>query len=217
VNYLERFDVHQRIQHFVLLTSFIILAVTGIPLIYRYTDWGMAFMEWMGGVQVVKGVHRWASFWMIGAGIYHVAWALYRRPRGMIPRKKDIQDFVQDLKFVFGSINEPPKYDKFNYVQKFEYWGAFWGMVIMIVTGLVLSYPDYFGLSADAVVALRVAHWEEAILATVFIASWHMYFSHFRRKFFPFNKAVFTGRIELEKAMDEHPVWVEKVMRGNGK
>ncbi len=217
MRYLIRFDFHQRLQHLLLLTSFIILAITGIPLLYRYTDWGMAWINAMGGIEEVRGWHRLASFIMIAAGIYHIIWALIKRPKGMIPTRKDISDFIADLKFVFGRSKEPPKYGKFTYVQKFEYWGAFWGMVVMISTGLILSYPDYFSPSGELYAAVRVAHWEEAFLAIVFIATWHMYFSHLRRRIFPFNKVVFTGKMELEKAEEEHPLWVEEVVkRGSG-
>ncbi len=217
MNGIKRFDVHQRLQHLLLLTSFIFLAVTGLPLLYRYTDTGMAMINAMGGIEAVRGIHRLSSFVMIFAGIYHITWALVKRPTGMIPRKKDFQDFIADLKFVLGKASDVPKYHKFNYVQKFEYWGAFWGMVIMILTGLVLSYPEYFSISGDFFAAVRVAHWEESILAVVFIASWHMYFSHLRRTYFPANKSIFTGYIEPEKAKEEHPLWVEEVVkRGSG-
>jgi len=217
MRYLYRFDIHQRFQHLLLLTSFIFLAITGIPLLYRYTDWGLSLINAMGGVENVRGFHRLASFIMILAGIYHVGWALAKKPTSMIPRKKDFQDFIADLKFTLGFSNEVPGYHKFNYVQKFEYWGAFWGMVIMILTGLVLSYPEYFSPSGEVYAAMRVAHWEEAILAVVFIATWHMYFSHLRKRFFPFNKTVFTGKMEIEKAKEEHPLWVEEVLkRGSG-
>lgn len=217
MKYIQRFDVHQRLQHLLLFTSFIILAVTGIPLLYRYTDWGAGFISAFGGYENIRGWHRLASYIMIFAGIYHIVWAIFKRPKSMVPTKKDFRDFIADLKFAFGFSDEEPKYHKFSYVQKFEYWGAFWGMVIMISTGLVLSYPDYFSPSGEWYSAFRVAHWEEAILAVVFIASWHMYFSHLRRRFFPFNKAIFTGKMELEKAKQEHPLWVEEVMkRGSG-
>ena len=100
MRYVLRFDVHQRLQHLLLLTSFIILAVTGLPLLYRYTDWGMTLINAMGGIEDVRGIHRLASFVMIFAGIYHIVWALAKRPTTMIPRKKDFQDFLTDLKFV---------------------------------------------------------------------------------------------------------------------
>ncbi len=217
MNGIRRFDIHQRLQHLLLLTSFIFLAITGLPLLYRYADWGIALIDLMGGIENVRGFHRLSSFVMIFAGIYHITWALIKRPTGMIPRKKDIQDFFADLKFVFGKSNYVPSYDKFSYVQKFEYWGAFWGMVVMILTGLVLSYPEYFSPSGEIFAAMRVAHWEESILAVVFIATWHMYFSHLRKKFFPFNKSVFTGYMEVDKAKEEHPLWVEEVVkRGSG-
>ncbi len=217
MKYLIRFDVHQRLQHLILLVSFIILALTGLPLLYRYTDLGASLINAMGGVENVRGIHRLASFLLIFVGIYHVAWAIVRKPKGMIPTRKDISDFVADLKFTFGFSSEPPKYGKFSYVQKFEYWGAFWGMVVMILTGLVLSYPEYFSPSGEVYAAMRVAHWEEAILAVVFIATWHMYFSHLRKRFFPFNKVIFNGKMEFEKAKEEHPLWVEEVLkRGSG-
>ena len=212
MNYLKRFDTHQRIQHILLLTTFILLAITGLPVLYR-NSWGMGVIEFFGGLQMVHSIHKWAAYGMIFTGIYHVVWALIKRPKSMIPSKKDFQDFIQDLKFVFGKSKDVPKYDKFSYVQKFEYWGAFWGMVLMILTGLVLFYPEYFPLPISFKLAFRIAHADEAILAVAFIISWHMYFSHLRKRMFPFNKVVFTGKMEVEKAREEHPLWVEKEVK----
>lgn len=207
---VRRFDRHQVVQHVVLLVSFTLLAVTGVLMLYRSDTWAINVISWLGGYQVLQSVHLWMAWWMIGIGIYHLAWALYRRPTSMLPRYADVRDFVRDLRFTLGRADEPAEYDKFNYTQKFEYWAAFWGFVIMIGTGLVMAYPGVVPVPADWQAAARIAHAHEAILAILFIVVYHMYASHLRRRVFPFNKVIFTGKMALEKARREHPGWVSR-------
>lgn len=207
---VRRFNRHQIVQHAVLLVSFVVLSVTGVLMLYRSSTWAVDLISRLGGYQVVRSVHMWMAWWMIGIGVYHVLWALYERPTTMLPSRSDFRHFWLDLQYTFGSAEEPADYEKFNYTQKFEYWAAFWGFVIMIVTGLVMAYPGAVSLPTDWQAAARVAHAHEAILAILFIVVYHMYASHLRRRVFPFNTVIFTGRMDEETAGAEHSRWVRQ-------
>lgn len=207
-SYVERFDRHQIVQHFVLLLSFVLLAVSGFVLAFEF-GWGKPVIEWAGGRQVIRSVHLWAAVWMIGSGVYHLLWAAVKRPTSMVPRVQDFKDFGRDMAYTVGRAKAPAEYEKFSYMHKFEYWGAFWGFVVMIGTGLLMWYPSLLQGAPEWVAAARVAHADEAVLAVVFIATWHMYASHFRVRFFPFNPVVFTGKFPLKHVREEHSRWSE--------
>src|SRR5512139_773940 len=98
-----RFDTQQRAQHILIIASFFVLAITGLPL--KYSDWGIS--EWWTavwhGTDNLRTVHHWAAWVMIAACAYHLMYLLVTRPfsTAMLPRFKDVGDFVQDVKHTF--------------------------------------------------------------------------------------------------------------------
>jgi len=73
---IRRFDVHQRIQHVMMFSSFIVLALTGLPI--KFSDWG-ASQWWLGGwggIDVARTAHRYAAWVMIADCLYHAGYLL---------------------------------------------------------------------------------------------------------------------------------------------
>jgi formate dehydrogenase subunit gamma len=206
-NYIKRFDVHARIQHYLLLGSFIILAVTGM--LRGFPDWPT--FQWFtgifGGADVLRLVHDIAAFIMIADGIYHLGYIAYgyfvkhRFPSAMMPRWKDLKDIIHTMLWIFGIYKNEPEYDHFQYGQKIDYWAIFWGMPVMVITGIIMMFPVFFSQWVDghwfAVVA--TAHRDEAILATGFILIVHMYYGHLQTTAFPVNTVMFTGKMLKSK------------------
>lgn len=216
-----RFDLNQRLQHIALFVSFILLAVTGMPLRFADHPWMQAFYMAMGGLTVARAVHRVAAVVMIGTWIWHSIDLIIRWKRAgfstaswtMLPRKKDLQDFWQLSKYYLGFAQEPPKFDRFEFRQKFDYFAVYWGMPIMVFSGLVLWFPVYLGniLPEAAVSAAYIAHSDEAILAVLAIAVWHFYNVHFNPGDFPMSKSWLTGKKTRSQMEHEHPLELERL------
>lgn len=206
-DYIRRFDTHQRIQHFVLMVSFIVLAITGF--LRGFPDWPT--FQWFtgifGGTDVLRLVHDIAAFVMIADGVYHFAYLAYgyfvkhRSPAAMFPRWKDLKDIIHTFFWIFGMYRHEPQYDRYQYGQKIDYWAIFWGMPVMVITGIIMMFPSVFSQWFDgqwfAVVA--TAHRDEAVLAVGFILIVHMYYGHLQSNTFPFNTVIFTGRMLKSK------------------
>lgn len=217
---VPRFDIHQRIQHFLLMGSFIVLAVTGISeKFYRLEPFG-SMIALMGGMDTVRLIHRLAGGVMIADGIYHM---LYLAPRlmtvqsgtplanagrwlEMIPSRKDFQDFFKMMSYFLGMSPRPPAFGRYSYMQKFDYWAVFWGLTVMAGSGLIMLLPalgvDFMGTAVIA--AALAAHSDEAILAVAWILIVHLYHAHLSPRIFPFNTTIFTGRIPTALLMEEH-------------
>ena len=95
----------------------------------------------------------------------------------------------------------------------FDYWGVWWGMVILGVTGLILYDPV---LTSDFAPGwmLNVMLWihrVEAILAMVHIFTVHFFIENFRPSTFPFGASMFSGSNPLDEMRREHPAWVERL------
>ena len=205
--YIKRFDVHQRAQHYILLGSFIVLAVTGF--LRGFPNWPTFqwFTSIFGGTEVLRLVHDVAAFIMIADGIYHLGYIGYgyfvkhKSPAAMFPRWKDLKDMIHTVLWITGFYKSEPDYDHFQYGQKIDYWAIFWGMPVMAITGIIMMFPVFFSQWIDgqwfAVVA--AAHRDEAVLAVGFILIVHMYYGHLQTSAFPVNTVMFTGRMLKSK------------------
>jgi cytochrome b subunit of formate dehydrogenase len=205
--FISRFDIHQRIQHYMLFTSFIVLFITG--LLRGFPHWPtFSFLATvLGGYEALRVVHDIAAFVMIACCIYHIwyiAWGYFvkhKAPLNMIPSLKDLKDLIHTMLWIFGIYKKEPQYAHFQYGQKIDYWAIFWGMPVMVITGVVMMFPAWFSGWFDGqwYAALATAHRDEAILATSFILIVHMYYGHLATPAFPVNTTMFTGRMTKAK------------------
>ena len=210
-----RFDVHQRIQHFLMMSSFIVLALTGLP--QKFSDLGVSqsWVELLGGLKTVRHIHHIAGFVMLGDCAYHVGYLSYRigvqRQLGcfrMIPTFQDLRDGAQMVLYFLGLAAEKPKFGRFSYLEKFDYWAVFWGIAIIGGSGLVLTFavPVTGVLPGQAITVAHTLHSDEAILAVGWILVVHMFNVHLAPWVFPFNPAIFTGRMSAHRYVEDHPL-----------
>lgn len=217
---IPRFDAHQRIQHFLMMGSFLVLAFTGLP--QKFSSW--AISEWwiatLGGMDNVRSAHHFAAYVMVAACVYHIGYILYTTvvlkrpfPFGMFPSLKDVRDFLQDMRYFLGLSNEEPRFGRFSYREKFDYWAIFWGMPIMGISGFILMFPVFFTklLPGTVVPIALVAHSDEALLAIGWIFIVHFYFSHLAPRVFPLNTSIFTGKMSKRLYQQEHPLEYERI------
>lgn len=212
-----RFRVGARIEHLILLVSFTILAVTGLPQKYALTAWGETMIRWMGGIEQVRIIHRYAAFVLTVGAIYHILTSAYRffvkRERMQILfTRKDWADLRDSVAYNLGFRSEPPKMLKFNYVEKIEYWAVVWGTAIMAITGFLLWNPIAVTtvLPGQFIPASKAAHGWEAVLAVLSILIWHFYHVLIKN----LNLSIFTGKLPREQMEEEHQLELERLEAG---
>jgi formate dehydrogenase subunit gamma len=216
-----RFNRHQRAQHFIMMSSVLILILTGMP--QKFFDLGVS--QWMiavfGGLDSARMIHRVAGVAMLFAGFYHVAYILYtivalKRPVPvwMLPSLKDFTDFFQAIGYYLGMNKTKPKFGRFSYFEKFDYFAVFWGVPVMGLTGLILWFPTVVTQYLPGVVVpvAGIAHSDEAILATGWLLVVHFYNAHWAPHIFPFNKSIFTGRVSERRYKHEHPMEYQQIV-----
>ncbi|MDZ7262860.1 MAG: cytochrome b [candidate division KSB1 bacterium] len=215
-----RLTLNERIQHFLLMTSFFILVVTGFALKFPEAWWVKPLMK-LGGenYELLRGVlHRIAATIFIGLAVYHLFFILFSKRgkeqiRAFLPTLKDLRDVIQMFNYYLGLSKLKARFAHFSYIEKAEYWALIWGTVVMTVTGLILWFEN-LTMKIFPVWVLDVAtviHYYEAILATVAILVWHFYFMFFNPDVYPMNFACITGKISEEEMMREHPLEYEEL------
>lgn len=211
--YLVRFSPLQRVEHIVLMVTFIVLSVTGLAQRYYTAGWGEWVILNLGGIEFTRLIHRIFAFVFTLSAVYHfsnVAYSYFIKHRKltMVPTLNDFLDVVRALKYTFGFTDRPPHYGRFDYRQKFEYWGLIFGSFIIITTGFVLMFPVATTriLPGQVVAAAVEFHGFEATLAVLTIVIWHLYDVILRPGVFPADTSIFTGRISRKRMIEEHPL-----------
>ncbi len=215
-----RMSFNERIQHFLLLSSFIVLILTGFGLKFPEAFW-VKWIVWIIGENAFEArgiVHRIASLVMIGASIYHLYYILFV-PRGkqlirdFLPTKKDLIDFRDSMLYLMGRNEEKVRFGRFGYMEKMEYWAVVWGTVIMGATGFILWFENLF-LKYVGTTGMDISttiHYYEAILASLAILVWHFYFIFLNPDVYPMNKAWSKGYLTRHQMENEHPLELEKI------
>jgi len=216
---VERFNIIFRIQHVIMFTTFLLLAFTGWGLKYAHVEVSSWWIRVWGGPEVAGTIHRIAGVGMILDFAWHVAYLVYLFARGelkmrmnttIIPLPKDVTDVLHNMLYFVGIAKTKPKFGRFSYAQKFDYWAVFWGMFIIGTSGLALAFP----MAASVFIPKMITGWiwqifmllhsDEALLAIIFILFWHFYNEHLKPETFPMSWVWVTGKISTEELRHRH-------------
>ena len=217
VRYYSRFSVPQRFLHGFLAVTFLGLAMTGLPLRFSSSHWASAMAHAVGGFGTILFFHLFNAVVLTIAFLMHVANLVYRivarreyglvwGPSSMVPNLKDIQDFLAQMKwFVFRGPK--PKFGRYAYWDKVDYWAVFWGMGIIGLSGYAMWFAPFFAkfIPGSWLNIALLIHGEEAILAVGFIFTIHFFNTHLRPESFPMDLVIFTGRMTEEELKHRHP------------
>jgi len=219
----QRFHVLHRMLHVVIIFNFTLLAITGFALHFSEFGWVQVLVSVMGGAAAAGWLHRFCAVFLYMGVLVHLLWLFYYKfvlkqtwsgPDSMLPGKKDIKDLYQNLRYAFNK-DTPPLFDRYSYLQKYDYWAELLGMQSMGITGLILWYPDFFAgiLPGYFINIAGYLHFYEAVLAVMYIGVVHMADTHLVPDIFPMEKSIFTGNIEKKRFMEDHPEeWKRKQM-----
>lgn len=215
-----RFSPLQRIEHISVMTFFLVLVITGLPQEFFANPWASWIIVRLGGIDTTRFIHRMFGILFAALAAWHLGRVtllviLIKARPSMIPTFRDFSDAVGMFKYYLGLSEEQPKFDRYDYRQKFEYWGLVIGGIIMIVTGFILYLPVFFTKLLPGVIIpiAKFVHGYEALLAFLVIIIWHMYGAHFNPGVFPFDSSIFTGKISRERMEKEHTQELARILR----
>jgi len=214
---IVRLTLNQRMQHWLLLTSFIALVLSGFAL--QYPDSWLAWL--LGGSEFLRRIiHRVSAVVMIGVGLYHLGYLAFSKEgrlwvRDMAPKWKDVKDVIGNFGYYLGASRIKPKIARFGYAEKAEYWAVVWGTILMGLTGLMIWFKlGIFKFLPRWTIDIALSvHFYEAVLATLAIIVWHFYHVIFDPDVYPVNFAFLDGRVSEELFQEEHELAYEQLKK----
>lgn len=213
-----RFGWWPRIQHAFVILLFLALMITGLPQKWPHSELSRQVIDLVGGIFTARWIHRFAGWTFGGLAAVHLTVVIYgivarRIEPSLLLARQDFVDAVESIRYYLGRSTHPPRFDRFDFKQKFEYWGMIFGSLIMVFTGLVLIFPVHVSrwLPAELIPAAKALHSNEAMLALVIILVWHIYGALLSPEVFPADTSIFTGKISRTRLRHEHPIEYERL------
>ena len=220
--HFRRFSWPWRVNHWALALSVMTLTLTGMVVMFPETRWAMFIIKAFGGTTGFGYVHRTAAVVFLIAVFGH-GFVVLRRllkdkdfdwfgPDSLLPRKKDWEDMKGQFKWFFGK-GDAPRFDRWAYWEKFDYWAVYWGAIVIGLSGLILWFSPFFSrfLPGWAFNLATLAHGLEAFLAVMTLFVVHFFNNHFRPSKFPLDTVMFTGSWDLEEFKEERPEEYERL------
>ncbi|MFO0831705.1 MAG: hypothetical protein U0637_07655 [Phycisphaerales bacterium] len=232
-----RFRPFERFLHVLVMTSFLLLVATGMPLKFYDTGWARELVRWIGGLEAAAQLHRLGAMITFTYFTLHIGSMLVAgfRNRGQFqeqgrfrlrkflgvmfgpdlpyPHVQDLKDWWAHQKWFFGK-GEQPQFDKWTYWEKFDYMAVFWGVAVIGLSGLVMWFPELFTrvLPGWVINLALIVHSDEALLAAGFIFTFHFFNVHFRPEKFPIDSVIFSGRISKTEMLHERRRWYDRLV-----
>ena len=217
--WFERLTPNERLQHLLLLSTFIILVVSGFALKFPESWWARPLVHLERGYAIRAWVHRVAGVLLSLGAVHHLAYLFGTRRgrsqfRAMWPGVRDMRDALGMLAFNLGLRRARPRFHRFSYAEKLEYWAVLWGTFVMAITGFVMwlqsavlrRWPLW------TIDLATVVHYYEAWLATLAILVWHFYGVIFRPDVYPMSRVWLSGKLTGAQMVEEHPAELEEIL-----
>ena len=240
--YFFRFAVQERIQHIILASMVIILALTGMPLKFHDVEWIRDLYSVFGGIKYAPLIHKAAGTILCLLFLYHLgylAWNIYKghilplKKKGkinlknlgimfmnlpLIPNLKDLKDILNLFKYLLFISDRRPEGSEWTWKEKADYWAPFWGAPVLGITGLIMWFQELSTqlIPGELINYALIAHSDEALLAALFLFIWHWYNVHFSTSVFPMGTVFLTGYLSEELMVEDHYQYYVELMKEAG-
>lgn len=201
---IVRFNSFERFVHWMTATCFIILAISGLnitfgkQLLLPILGAG-PFAAWS---QWAKYAHNFLSFpFTLGVILMFLIWI-----GNNIPNSVDVQ-WIKRGGGIIGD-DHPPAY-KFNAGQKVIYWIVVLGGAAVAITGYILMFPFYGGITISGMQLAGIIHGIAGLLfVSVMLA--HIYIGTIGME--GAFEAMGSGEVDVNWAKEHHSLWAEDVL-----
>jgi|SRR5271163_943281 len=167
---IVRYTFVERVSHWLGAFSYIYVMITGLAFWSPYLYWLAAIV---GGGAIARSWHPWVGL-LFAASFF---WT-FREWRGDMSITdadlawgKAIPDYIEN------EDEKLPPVGRFNYGQKLFFWGIFYGVILLLLTGILLWYTETIPWSLHWLRFVAILIHSSVALATIGLFLIHVYMS----------------------------------------
>ena len=205
VDRIQRFTWQERVMHWYTAATYVYAGLSGLAFFTPYLYW-LAYV--LGGGPTVRFWHPIVGIaFVLGTFWMHHKWA------SDLHLDDDDRRWLENVKYYITNQDEKlPPQDRFDAGQKVYYWLMLWASIVLIITGLVMWFPEMISHSAHWALPIFVFFHCVAALFTVGGVMIHIYMSISN---IPGSmKAMTEGHVSRGWAMLHAPKWYARITAG---
>jgi formate dehydrogenase subunit gamma len=225
---IERFNMIERTAHWITATSFVVLALTGLNILYgRHVLLPILGPDIFAAITLAgKYAHNFLAFaFMVGVVLIFFLWVGRN-----IPGKRDLHWLAVGGGLFKKGVHPPA--GKFNAGQKLIFWAVILGGISISLSGLALLFPFQFALFGGTFEVLNIfglglpteltmmqemqlSQLWHGVVALILIAIiiGHIYIGSLGME--GAFEAMGSGQVDLNWAKEHHSLWVQEVRSGS--
>ena len=203
--HILRYTLQERLNHWLAAVSYIYLLLSGLAF---WSPWLFWIAGFLGGGQISRMLHPWAGLLFCGAvARMYKSWAPQMRAT---PADKAWWDSIGH--YMRNEDDKMPPAGRYNAGQKFLFWGFFWCGILLLLSGLILWFPEYIPWSLRFLRYIAVIIHPAAALLTIGLFLIHIYMSVFAER--GALNSVIRGDVSEAFAKRYHPGWYKEIVGG---
>jgi formate dehydrogenase subunit gamma len=203
--HILRYTLSERLNHWVAAVSYIYLLLTGLAF---WSPWMFWIAVVLGGAPVSRMLHPWAGLIFVGAVIY-----MYRLWASQMRHNEVDRAWWKAVRYYSTNQDDKmPPAGRYNAGQKFLFWGFFWSALLLLLSGVVLWFPEYISWNLRFLRYLAVLIHPAAALLTIGLFMIHLYMGLFAER--GAFGSVIRGDVSIEFAKRYHPGWYKEIVGG---
>jgi formate dehydrogenase subunit gamma len=199
---IVRYSYSERLCHWLSGLSYLYCLISGLALFTPYLYWLAALL---GGGPTARFWHPWAGLVFVIAILWmHTIW---RRDMSLVAVDRQWLKSIKN--YVTNRDDLLPRQGRFNAGQKQFYWIMYYGAIVLLISGLVMWFPEIFSLQFNWVRGLAILIHVCAALVTIGAFIIHVYMGVF---VVPGGfGGITSGYVSRRWARAHHPLWYEEV------
>jgi formate dehydrogenase subunit gamma len=200
-----RYTLSERIHHWLGAFTYIYCLITGLAFWSPYMYW---LATLVGGGPTARFWHPW-----FGLGFTLSVFWMYKMWRGDLATAEADRGWWKAINYYIENDDEKlPPVGRFNYGQKLFFWVMFFGVMLLLISGLGLWFVESIPWSLRWLRYLAVTVHVVAALATIGAFIIHIYMSVFMEP--ESLRAMIHGYVSRVWAGTYHRLWYEQVTKG---
>ena len=203
---IPRYSFAERANHWIGALTYAYLLMTGLAFWSPYLYWLAAVV---GGGPVARSWHPWVGL-IFAASVF---WTFKEWRRDMQMDESDRAWAKAIPYYIENEDDKLPPVGRFNYGQKPFFWGIFYGVILLLLSGIALWYTEALPWSLRCVRYAAILIHESVALITIGLFLIHVYMSAILEE--GSLTSMIHGKVTSAWAWTFHRSWYDHVSRGS--